>query len=169
MIQLSNNNTIKLPNSLNTFSKKEWKYFTVRCAVHLLLIKNGKVLVELRKNRDYYNGQYDVIAAHLAGGLDIYDSIIFTAKREVNITINSKDLVPIQVMHHNSDGVEYIHYFFIAHKYKGKLKNNEPNYCERLDWVEFKYPIPNLIYYINEAIKNYTLNPQNKFTTLGFK
>lgn len=160
-----NNNVVTLDNP----SENEWKCFTVRCAVHLYLIKDGKVLVELRKNRDYCNGQYDVIAGHIRGGLDIYDSIIFTAKREVNIIIDRNDLIPIQVMHHNSDNVEYIHYFFIAYNYKGLLNNNEPDFCERLDWVDFKYPIPNLINYINEAIKNYIQDPQNKFTVFGFQ
>ncbi len=32
----------------------EPKRFMVRCAVHLFLVKDGKILVEKRKNRDDY-------------------------------------------------------------------------------------------------------------------
>ncbi len=146
----------------------ESKRFTVRCAVHLFLMKDGYVLGELRKNREYCDGQYDVIAAHILGGVDVYDSIIRTAKKEVNIVVKREDLIPIQVMHHNGDGAEYIHYFFMTDKYEGEINNNEPEICERLDWLKFKYPIDNMMEYINEAIRNYIENPNNKFTTFGF-
>ena len=35
--------------------------------VHLFLVIDGKILVENRKNREYCNGQYDVIASHILG------------------------------------------------------------------------------------------------------
>lgn len=144
------------------------KRFNVRCAVHLFLIQDGKILVEKRKNRQYCDGQYDVIASHILGNKDVFESIIYTAKHEVNINIKKEDLIPIQVMHHNGDDAEYIHYFFIADKYEGIINNNEPDICDRLEWVKFEYPINNMMEYINEAIKNYLENPDNKFTIYGF-
>lgn len=147
----------------------EPKRFTLRCAVHLFLVIDGKILVEKRKNREYCNGQYDVIASHILGGESAIDAIIRTAKTEVNIIIDKKDLDIVQVMHQNDNGLEYINYFFITNKYKGTINNNEPQFCERLDWVEFKYPIDNLEDYINEAIRNYFNNPNEKFTFLGWK
>ena len=146
----------------------EPKRFEVRCAVHLFLLQDGKILVEKRKNRSYCNGQYDVIAGHITGGSDVYDEMIKVAKKEVNIDVKREDLVPIQVMHHNGDGSEYIHYFFIATKYEGTINNNEPDICEYLTWVDFKYPVDNLMEYINIAIKNYTEDPKNFATTFGW-
>ena len=142
--------------------------FNLRCAVHLFLVNDGKILVEKRKNRAYCNGQYDVIAGHIHGGCDVYDEMIAIAKKEVNIDVKRADLKPIQVMHHNGDGSEYIHYFFIASNYTGEINNNEPDICEYLAWVDFKYPVDNMMEYINIAIKNYFENPENRFTTLGF-
>ena len=142
--------------------------FTVRCAVHLFLIKDNSILVEKRKNRTYCNGQYDVIASHILGNEDVYNTIINTAKKEVNIEIKRQDITPIQVMHHKSDECEYIHYFFITDKYQGEINNNEPEICERLEWVKFKYPIDNMMEYINYAIKNYLNNPNDNFTVFGF-
>ena len=142
--------------------------FMVRCAVHLFLIKDGKVLVEKRKNRDYGNNEYDVIASHIIGNENAIDAIIRTAKVEVNIDIKREDLKIIQVMHQKSNPFEYINYFFIADNYTGEIKNNDIDYCDAIEWVEFKYPIENMMAYINEALKNYLEDPTNTFTFYGW-
>lgn len=147
----------------------EPKRFMVRCAVHLFLVKDGKVLVEKRKNRDYCNNQLDVIASHIIGNESVVDAIIRTAKFEVNINVKKEDLKIIQVMHQKSEPYEYINYFFIADKYSGEIKNNDVNYCEDITWVDFKYPIDNLEPYINEALKNYLEDPDNHFTFYGWE
>ena len=142
--------------------------FLVRCAVHLFLIRDGKVLVEKRKNREYGNNEYDVIASHILGNESAIDAIIRTAKVEVNIDVEKDDLKVIQVMHQKSEPYEYINYFFVANNYTGEIRNNDPDYCEKVEWVEFKYPIENMMPYINEAIKNYLENPTNTFTFYGW-
>ncbi|MCI9063082.1 MAG: NUDIX domain-containing protein [Clostridia bacterium] len=142
--------------------------YKVRCAVHLFLVKDGKFLVEKRCNREWCNGQYDVIAGHIPGGKDVVTSMIEIAKKEVNIDIKKEDLEFIQVMHDNSSNQEYISYFFKATKYSGEIKNNEPNICEKLEWVDMKYPVDNLIDYINEALKNYIEKPDQKMTLYGW-
>lgn len=146
----------------------ETKKFELRCAVHLFLIKDNKILIEKRCNREYCNGQYGVVASHILGGEDAVAAIIRTAKTEVDIIVKPEDLEIIQVMHHNSEGIEYIHYFFKATEYYGKVNNNEPLYCEKLEWVKFEYPIKNMIEYINEAIKYYLVDKNNKFTFYGW-
>ncbi len=146
----------------------EPKRFMVRCAVHLFLIKDGKILVEKRKNREYGNNEYDVIASHIIGNESALNAIIRTAKAEVNIDIKKKDLIPIQVMHQKSTTYEYINYFFLTNNYSGEIKNNDPNYCDSIEWVEFKYPIDNMMPYINEAIKNYLEDSTNIFTYYGW-
>jgi len=142
--------------------------FMVRCAVHLFLIKDGKILVEKRKNREYCNNEYDVIASHILGNENAIDAIIRTAKIEVNIDVKKEDLKIVQVMHQKSEPYEYINYFFVADKYYGEIKNNDPDYCDCVEWIEFKYPIDNMMSYINEAIKNYLNNPENAFTFYGW-
>ena len=131
----------------------EPKRFEVRCAVHLLLFQNGKVLVEKRKNREYCDGQYDLIASHILGNEDVYSAIIRTAKTEVNVDINKEDLEIIQVMHQKDGDLEYINYFFITDKYSGIINNNEPEYCAGVEWVKLEYPIEDMMDYINFAIK----------------
>jgi len=146
----------------------EKQRFTLRCAVYLFLIKDGKILLEKRCNREWCNGQFDVIASHLHGNEDIYSAVVKAAKDEVNIDIDKNDLEIVQVMHRKWSGGEYIDYFFKAEKYSGEIKNNEPEICEFLEWKKFEYPIDNLEEYINVAIKYYINNPENKFTIYGW-
>lgn len=146
----------------------EPKRFMLRCAVHLFLVIDRKILVEKRKNREYGNNEYDVIASHILGGESAIAAIIRTAKTEVNIDIKKEDLKIIQVMHQKCRDYEYINYFFIASHYSGELKNNDWDYCDGIEWLDFKYPINNLMPYINEAIKNYLDNPESKFTFYGW-
>ena len=70
----------------------EPKRFMVRCAVHLFLVQDGKVLVEKRKNREYCNNQLDVIASHIIGNESAIDAIVRTAKVEVNIDVKKEDV-----------------------------------------------------------------------------
>ena len=142
--------------------------FLLRCAVHLFLLKDGKIIVEKRINREYENNKYDVIAGHILPNETIYEAIIRTAKKEVNIDIKKEDLKIVQVMHMKGDKYDYINYFLIADKYSGELKNNDVDYCSGIEWVDFKYPIDNLIPYINDAIKNYLEDPNNTFTFYGW-
>ena len=142
--------------------------FLLRCAVHLFLVIDGKILVEKRKNREYCNNQLDVIASHILGDENAVEAIIRTAKLEVNIDVKKEDLKIIQVMHQKCEPYEYINYFFITDKYSGDLKNNDVDYCDGIEWVDFKYPIDNLEPYINEAIKNYMEDSNNHFTFYGW-
>ena len=140
----------------------------LKCAVHLFLIKDGKILIEKRKNREYCDNQYDVIATHLKDGEELLNAVIRAAKNETNIIVKKEDLKFIQVMHQKSEPNDYINYFFITDKYYGELNNNEPQYCDGIEWVEFKYPIDNMMDYINEAIKNFLDDPTNINTEYGF-
>ena len=85
------------------------------------------------KNREYGNNQYDVIASHILGNESTIDAVIRTAKVEVNIDIKKDNLKIIQVMHQKSEPYEYINYFFVATKYTGEIKNNDPDYCEGIE------------------------------------
>ncbi|MBP5679092.1 MAG: NUDIX domain-containing protein [Bacilli bacterium] len=142
--------------------------FLLRCAVHLFLIKDGKILVEKRKNREYGNHQYDVIASHILGNENVYDAMIRTAKQEVNIDIRKEDLKIVQVMHQKSESYEYINYFFVANTYSGTLQNMDDAYCEGIEWLPFQYPIPHMMPYLNEAIHNYLEHPLDPFTFFGW-
>lgn len=66
--------------------------FKITPAVHLLLIKNGKILLLRRKNTGFYDGSYSVVAGHLDGGETATSAMIRETKEECGITLNFESL-----------------------------------------------------------------------------
>lgn len=87
--------------------------FQMLVAVHLLLLKDNKVLLLRRFNTGYEDGNYSVAAGHVDGNEDVKAAMIREAEEEAGIKISSDNINFASVMHRNSDD-ERIDFFFIA-------------------------------------------------------
>ncbi|HRO64782.1 MAG TPA: NUDIX domain-containing protein [Candidatus Dojkabacteria bacterium] len=72
-------------------------------AVHLLLIKDDKVLLSRRFNTGYHDGDYSVPAGHVDEGETATQSMVREAMEEIGIKILLQDLKYSTVMHRYSD------------------------------------------------------------------
>ncbi|HEC35073.1 MAG TPA: NUDIX domain-containing protein, partial [Anaerolineae bacterium] len=77
--------------------------FRLLSAVHLFLVRDGKVLLLRRFNTGYEDGKYSVIAGHLDGNEEIKTAMIREAREEAGIEIAPQDLQVVGVMHRRSD------------------------------------------------------------------
>lgn len=111
-----------------------------QCAVvvDLMLIRenNGKkeVLLALRKNTGYCDGEYELPGGHLEAKEDIFDAMIREAKEEINIELKREDLKIEHILHHYKGN--RIKFLISARKYDGTLQVGEPDKCEKLDWFD---------------------------------
>lgn len=111
-----------------------------QCAVvvDLMLIRenNGKkeVLLALRKNTGYCDGEYELPGGHLEAEEDIFDAMIREAKEELNIELKREDLKIEHILHHYKGN--RIKFLISARKYEGTLQVGEPDKCEKLDWFD---------------------------------
>lgn len=87
--------------------------YSLRAAVYLLLIKDGKLLLGRRTNTSWRNGQYSLIAGHLDPDESLRTAMIREAQEEAGITISSDDLKFVHVMHH-VENEAYLDFFFTA-------------------------------------------------------
>ncbi len=142
----------------------ERKLFPV--AVHLFLLDKENILLLKRHNTGYEDGKYSVVAGHLDGNEDIYKAMIREAKEEAGIDIETKDIKIVQVMHRKQTNEERIDYFFCCNKWKGEIKNAEPEKCSELKWFPINNLPENIIEYIKYSIKNFLEN--NSFTLFGW-
>jgi len=142
------------------------KRFTMPVAVHLLLIKERKVLLLRRFNTGYEDGNYSVVAGHVDGDENYVMAMMREAKEEAGITIEEKDLETVQVMHRKSPDRECIDYFFAAEQWAGEIQNMEPEKCDRLEWFDLDQLPDNVVPYVREAIGNYLGG--DKFTVFGW-
>ncbi len=127
--------------------------FSIRAAVYLLLFRDGKVLLSHRFNTGWQDGKYSLIAGHIDGNETVADAMIREAKEEAGIAIAREDMRVIHTMHRKSKDAEYIDFFLTAEKWKGELKNNEPQKCDELGWFPVEELPDTTLSYIAEVIR----------------
>jgi 8-oxo-dGTP diphosphatase len=128
--------------------------FALLSAVHLFLIRDGKILLLRRFNTGYEDGNYSVVAGHLDGGEQVKAAAIREACEEVGIRVSEENLEVVGVMHRKSND-ERIDWFLVATEWEGEIRNAEPNKCSDLSWFDLDALPENVIPYVRRAIGNY--------------
>lgn len=131
------------------------KHDGVLVAVHLLLIRDGEILLLRRHHTGYEDGNYSVIAGHLEGDEEIAAAMIREAREEAGIEIPRSALQVVGVMHRKSDK-EYIDFFLAGDGWSGEIANMEPQKCDELAWFRLDGLPENVIPYVRKGISNYS-------------
>lgn len=111
-----------------------------KCAVvvDLMLIRenNGKneILLALRKNTGYNDGEYELPGGHVEAEEDLLDAMIREAKEELNIELKREDLKIEHILHHYKGN--RIKFIISAKKDEGTLQVGEPDKCEKIEWFD---------------------------------
>lgn len=104
--------------------------------VDLMLTRenNGEkeVLLALRKNTGYNDGEYELPGGHVDANEDLIQAMMREAKEELNIDLNRGDLKIEHILHHYKGN--RLKFIISAEKYDGELKIGEPNKCEKIEW-----------------------------------
>ena len=102
--------------------------FKINLAAYLILEKDGKVLLHLRKNSGFADGFYSLVAGHLEGNETVTQAIMREAKEEAGIEIKKEDLKIVHIMH-RSGNKEYIDIYLHCDHWSGEIQNLEPHKC----------------------------------------
>ena len=100
--------------------------------------ESGKeeVLLALRKNTGFNDGEYELPGGHIDAGEDLIDAMIREAKEELNIELQREDLRIEHILHHyKGDRMKFV---ISAKKYKGELSVGEPDKCEKIEWFDIE-------------------------------
>ena len=103
----------------------------------------SEILLLKRQGTGYYDGFFDLPGGHLEANEDIFDGMIREAKEEIGITIKREDMEILHIYHKYKKGM--IKFVFKVDKYEGNLINNEPDKCEKIEWIDFEYLPENVI------------------------
>jgi 8-oxo-dGTP diphosphatase len=128
--------------------------FQLISAVHLFLIKENQILLLRRFNTGYEDGKYSVVAGHLNGSEEVITATIREAYEETGITLHTRDLQVVGVMHRKSIH-ERMDFFLVAYSWSGEITNTEPHRCDQLLWCDMDKLPENIIPYVKKAIQNY--------------
>jgi len=120
-------------------------------AVHVLLVRDGEVLLLLRANTRYEDGNYSVIAGHVEPGERVFDTAVREAREEAGIEIDPAQLSIAGVMHRRADD-ERIDFFVTGRRWQGDVRNAEPEKCGELRWCALDALPANVIPYVRRAL-----------------
>ena len=109
----------------------------------MILVKDGKILVQKRKGSKLWPGYYALPAGHVDSGENQYDALVREAQEELGIELDIKNIINSYVVlrrnYFKIDGKKlepYIDYYFEFKKYKGTPKIMEKDKCDELIWVD---------------------------------
>lgn len=126
--------------------------FKCPLGVFVLLEQEDKIYLQLRKNCSFA-GMYGAIGGHADGGETIANAAIREAKEEVGIEIKAEDLHLGTICHSFAGEKEYLQFFYICSKWKGKIENMELDKCERIDLYNINNLPENIVPYLKTAIE----------------
>jgi len=126
---------------------------TLRAAVYLLLKKGNQILLLLRRNTGYKDGNYSLPSGHLEGGESAITAMIREAKEEVSVVVRKEDLEFAHVICRKSGPHEYIDLFFVAKNWQGTPENSEPEKHGEIKWVSVDNLPENMVPEIKHAIE----------------
>jgi 8-oxo-dGTP diphosphatase len=115
--------------------------------VHLILHREGKILLGLRANTGFADGWWSVPGGRLENGEPLTTAVAREAKEEIGVVIDEADLELAVVCHHNDADEARIGMFFAADKWSGEVTNAEPDKCGELAWfATSELPTPTVDY-----------------------
>jgi len=126
-------------------------------ASYLVLINNGKILLQRRFNTGYMDGKYGLPAGHVDKGETFTQCVVREIKEEIGVDLNPEDMKVAHLMHRFS-GAEWgeegyrIDVFFTTEKWKGVPEIKESDKCDDLSWFDLNDLPDNIIPYVRKAI-----------------
>ncbi len=119
---------------------------------HLILIRDGKILLSRRFNTGWSDGLYSVVAGHLDGNETFLQAMRREAKEEAGIDIKENEMRVVHVMHRKSDD-ERIDIFVEAGSWNGEPKIMEHDKCDDMGWFDIGSLPENMVPYVRQAIE----------------
>ncbi len=128
--------------------------FQITPAVYLLLFRGEQVLLLLRQNTGYEDGNYSVPAGHHDGGQSLTSAAVRELQEETGLIVTADDLHFGTVMHRvKQSGEERVDFFFVVDRWQGEPKNLEPEKCGDLRFLPVSELPTNTIPFVVEGIQ----------------
>lgn len=128
---------------------------TTILASYLVLKRDGQVLLALRQNTGYCDGQWGLPAGHVEAGESMTVALCREIREEIDIVLDPKEVYLKHMIHRKSeDDSERIDGFFEATQWTGKLENREPEKCGGLEWFSLDALPDTTIPYVRETLEH---------------
>lgn len=109
-------------------------------ACFVVLEKDRKVAMVLRKNTGWMDGYYGLPAGKVEYGEPYAPAAVREAKEEAGVDIDVNDLQFVHVAHRHGEDekemMDWVDVYFEAERWSGEPYNAEEEKSERLDWID---------------------------------
>ena len=123
----------------------------VHIDLHLVLLRDGCILLGERRNTEFAAGQFHVPAGHLEADETIVDGIVREALEETGIVLAPENIDLSYVMHFRGRS-DRLSLFFTADRWSGDIQNREPDKCAGWAWIPTDDLPANTVPYARQAI-----------------
>ncbi|MCL2439942.1 MAG: NUDIX domain-containing protein [Alphaproteobacteria bacterium] len=103
---------------------------------NLLVMRNGKLLLQQRKNKPIYDGYWATIGGHVEEGELPLSCTLREAFEELGIEASPASARFMGVLYAIIPGATYAHIFFVIDNYTGPVVNKEPEKCAGFEWFD---------------------------------
>lgn len=134
--------------------KQGWDRHYIRVGCHLIIEKNGKILMNKRRNTGYWDGYYALMGGHIDSGESITQTAVREAYEELGIRILEKDLKIVNVVNKHEGKEESLVFALKVKKWKGVPENKEPTQSYGIEWFSMNKLPRKTIPYVKHVIKN---------------
>ncbi|MGS2808261.1 NUDIX domain-containing protein [Nocardia sp. MW-W600-9] len=135
--------------------------------VHLLLIRDGVLLLSLRRSGDEYDHRWHLPSGKLEIGESVTAAAAREAAEEVGVDIDPATLRLIHVAHVTAPGRDArLGLFFRADRWQGEPFNREPDKCYAVQWFTPHELPADLIEY--SALGIAALNSDEPYSEFGW-
>ena len=131
--------------------------YTCKLVTDLMLtrknVENGttEVLLALRKNTGYGDGEYELPGGHVEEGEDLMHAMVREAMEELLIVMKEENLKIVHILHHyNGNRVNFV---LTTDKYEGVPSIGEPDKCEKLEWFNINQLPSNTAMKVKKSIE----------------
>jgi 8-oxo-dGTP diphosphatase len=147
--------------------------FSVVPAAYVLLRRDGRVLLHLRRNTGYRDGHWATAAAgHVEQGESVTAAACREAAEELGVAVDPAALVPLTTMHRthgNGRPVdERVDFFFTCTRWTGEPEVREPEKSGGLRWCALDALPEPMVPHERWVLDTLRAGPVPPITTFGF-
>ncbi|MGW6726254.1 NUDIX hydrolase [Nocardia sp. NPDC055029] len=136
--------------------------------VHILLIRDDRILLSLRRSGDKYDNRWHLPSGKLEAGESAAVGAVREAMEEIGVELEPAALRLVHVAHVTAPGRDSrLGLFFRAERWRGEPFNREPDKCYALQWFPLSDLPADLIEY--SALGIAALNSAVPYSEMGWE
>ncbi len=119
--------------------------------VHVLLERDGRVLLMRRAGTGFFDGLYSLPGGHVEEGESVVATAVRESAEELGVVLEAGSVEIVGVVHRRSD-TNRIDFFARAGAWEGEPHVAEPDKCDALGWFSLDALPEAVVPYIREAL-----------------